>query len=151
MVVNINLDKDNKIIDINQENSIAVEIETPELIHFGISQYINGVFYENKEKYDAQQEMFRIKLEGNKVGLVYAERYRSELGNYLIEKYDDLDYIILINISQRISYRGKDRVDLSIISKKYGGGGHKNAAGSPLPSDILKQITELIYKNVEWL
>ena len=61
MVVNINLDKDNKIIDINQENSIAVEIETPELIHFGISQYINGVFYENKEKYDAQQEMFKIK------------------------------------------------------------------------------------------
>lgn len=106
-----------------------------------------------EERYIKQKEkeMFRIKLEGNKVGLVYAERYRSELGNYLIEKNDDLDYIILINISQRISYRGKDRADLSVISKKYGGGGHKNAAGSPLPNDILKQITELIYKNVEWL
>ena len=102
-------------------------------------------YLEQKEK-----EMMKIKLDGDLVGLVYAERYRSELGNYLIRKYDELSYIVLINISRGISYRGKDRADLSVISKKRGGGGHKNAAGSPLPKDLLKNITELIFEKVEW-
>lgn len=103
-------------------------------------------YLEQKEK-----EMAKIKLEGHLVGLVYAERYRSELGNYLISKYDDLDYIALINISKGISYRGNDKVDLSIIAKQRNGGGHKNAAGSPLPNNLLKEITKLIFKDVEWL
>lgn len=61
MIINVNLDKNNKIVDINKDNSIEIEIENPELIHFGISQFINGVFVENKERYEAQQEMFKIK------------------------------------------------------------------------------------------
>ena len=102
-------------------------------------------YLEQKEK-----EMMKVKLEGDLVGLVYAERYSSEHGNYLIRKYEDLAYIVLINVSRGISYRGKDRTDLSVISKKHGGGGHKNAAGSPLPKDLLKNITELIFEKVEW-
>lgn len=61
MIVNVNLDENNKIVDINKDNSIEIEIENPELIHFGFSKIINGIFYENKEQYDVFIEMQSIK------------------------------------------------------------------------------------------
>jgi len=103
-------------------------------------------YIESKEK-----EMMRATLDGYNVGIVYAERYRSDLGNYLAEKYEDLDFIILINVARSISYRGIDKADLSVISKKYGGGGHKNAAGSPIANSFLKTITKLIYSDINFV
>ena len=61
MIVNVNLDKNNKIVNINKDNSIEIEIEKPELIHFGFSKIINGIFYENKEQYESFIEMQSIK------------------------------------------------------------------------------------------
>lgn len=103
-------------------------------------------YIEAKEK-----EMLKVKLDNYNVGIVYAERYRSDLGNFLASKYDELDFIIIINISKSISYRGIDKVDLSTFSKKYNGGGHKNASGSPIYDGFLKDITKLLYKNIEFL
>lgn len=103
-------------------------------------------YLESKEK-----ELFKVKLDNYLVGLVYADRYRSELGNYLVNKYGELDFAILINVSRSISYRGKGKVDLSEFSKKYNGGGHKNAAGSPIPERFLENITKLIYDNIEFV
>lgn len=118
----------------------AFDIKLIEIENTKIQRYL-----EQKEK-----EMMKVTIEDEPVGIVYAERYRSELGNYLIGKHEDLKYIALINISRGISYRGKDRIDLSVISKQRGGGGHKNAAGSPLPENLLKQITEIIFKEVNF-
>ena len=70
------------------------------------------------------------------------------MGNYLINKYDYLDYVVLINVDKSISFRGKDKVDLSIIAKKYNGGGHFNAAGSPLPKNLKEIIIKEIFKEV---
>ena len=44
----------------------------------------------------------------------------------------ELDYIAIVNMSTRsVSYRTiKDDVDMGMIAKKYGGGGHAKAAGS---------------------
>lgn len=103
-------------------------------------------YLESKEK-----EMMQVKINGYLIGLVYAERHRSELGNYLVNKYPTLDFAILINISRSISYRGKDKVDLNEFAKIYGGGGHKNASGSSLPDNFLKKVTKLIYNNVEFV
>ncbi len=98
-----------------------------------------------------EQEMFRVKLDGYNAGLVYAEDYRTELGDYLNTKYkESLDFIIIINVSRSISLRGQGKVDLSILSTKHGGGGHKNAAGIKLPKDFLKNITNIIFKDIEF-
>lgn len=97
------------------------------------------------------KEMFKAKLDGYKVGIVYAERYRSDLGNYLAQNNEDLDFIILINVARSISYRSMDKADLSVFSKKYGGGGHKNAAGSPISENLLKNITKLLYPNISFM
>lgn len=105
-----------------------------------------------KRYIDAKEnEMLKANLNGYNVGVVYAERFRSDLGNYLALKYDELDFILIINVSKSISYRSVGKVDLSVFSKEYGGGGHKNAAGSPLPENFLKNITNFIYKDIEFL
>lgn len=96
------------------------------------------------------KEMFMAKVDGYKVAIVYAEQFRSQLGNHIIEN-KDVDFVIIINVSSSVSYRGKDKVDLAVFSAKYNGGGHKNASGSPLPKDLLKKITKQIFKNVEFI
>ena len=65
-------------------------------------------------------------------GVVFADKYISELGNELCKLNRELDYIAIVNMSTRsVSYRTiKDDVDMGMISKKYGGGGHPKAAGS---------------------
>lgn len=127
--------KDNEIFQYSPKEKFLIKIQKDK-----VDNYI-------KQKI---KEMFLVKIDNYKVGLVYAERFRSQLGNYIIEN-KDVDFSIIINISSSISYRGKDKVDLSIFSSKYNGGGHKNAAGSPLPKDLLKNITKQIFKKVEFI
>ena len=100
------------------------------------------------KRYIEEKEIIEITLDNKKVGVVFAERNISELGNYLVNKYDYLDYVILINVDKSISYRGKDKVDLSAIAKKYHGGGHFNASGSPIPKDLKEKIIKEIFKDV---
>ncbi len=100
-----------------------------------------------KQKTD---EMMRVNIDGYKTGVVFAERYRSQLGNHIVNLYDDIDFAIIISITRSVSYRGNGKVDLSVFAAKYGGGGHANASGSGLPADILKNITKLIFKDVNF-
>jgi oligoribonuclease NrnB/cAMP/cGMP phosphodiesterase (DHH superfamily) len=66
-----------------------------------------------------------------KYGIVFADRFVSELGNRLCETFDGLDYIAIVDPgSMKVSLRTiKDDVDVSAIAKEHGGGGHKSAAG----------------------
>ncbi len=96
-----------------------------------------------------EKEMLTAKLDGYTVGIVYAERYRSDLGHHLATKHPELDFVIIINVSTSISLRSNDKVDLSIFASKYGGGGHKNASGCPLPPNILQDVTKLIFKDIK--
>lgn len=70
---------------------------------------------------------------GNTYGVIFAERYFSELGNRLCEIHPGLAYIAMIDISRGIvSYRTiRDDINLGTdIAHNYGGGGHPKAAGS---------------------
>lgn len=98
-----------------------------------------------KQKTD---EMMRVNIDGHKAGVVFAERYRSQLGNYLVSLYDDIDFAIIISVARSVSYRGNGKIDLSVFAAKYGGGGHANASGSGVPADLLKNITKLIFNDV---
>lgn len=97
---------------------------------------------------EKEKEMFPVKLDEHKAAVVFAESYRSQVGNMLLELHPEYDFIIIINISRSISFRGNGKADLSIISNKRGGGGHKNAAGIPLSSDILRKITKMIFTDI---
>lgn len=117
-----------------------------ELFLINLEQSRINRYIESKVK-----EMIRVKIDNHIAGLVFAERYRSDLGNYLVENNEDIDFAILINIARSISYRANGKFDLSVFTKKLGGGGHKNAAGSPLPENIQKEIIKRIYNDIEFV
>ena len=74
---------------------------------------------------------------GYTCGVVFADRYISELGNRLSELNTELDYIAMIDISHgTVSYRTtRDDIDLGgEIAHSFGGGGHRKAAGSTFDS-----------------
>ena len=78
------------------------------------------------------------KLDGMDVLVVNASHWMSEIGSRLspdcdfamIWYYDHDDR--MVKVSLRAFH---DHIDVSEIAKKYGGGGHKKAAGFTLPGD----------------
>jgi Predicted phosphohydrolase (DHH superfamily) len=124
--------KKNKEFYFTKTENILIETDNRR-----ISEYIN-------EKKD--QVIFKT-INGKKAGIVFAELYRSELGNELALYYaDKVDFIIIINMSRSISYRGiKEENSLGEFATMYGGKGHKKAAGSPLPDGLKENIIEFIY------
>lgn len=95
-----------------------------------------------------ENNMTIIEIEGYKAGIVFAEQYLSQLGNELAKKYNQLDFIAMINLGGKtVSFRGiKDHIDLGKdIARLFGGGGHPKAAGSPIAGGILNNIIELIF------
>lgn len=103
---------------------------------------------EKKERYfeTKEKEMIEKNIQGYHVGIVFAEQHRSELGNYLANKYNKLDFIILIG-SQSISYRGiRDNIDLGLFAKQFGGGGHPKASGSQIDREKQKKYIEILFQ-----
>ncbi len=88
-------------------------------------------------------------IQGYKVGIVFAELYRSELGNALAKYYqDDVDLIMIINMNRSLSFRGiKDSVNVSDFAKIFGGKGHKLAAGAPLPNNFKEKVLNIILQS----
>ncbi|MCX8084102.1 MAG: DHHA1 domain-containing protein [Calditerrivibrio sp.] len=77
-----------------------------------------------------------IDINGYKLGVVFAEKYNSEIGNYLVKNVD-FDYVFIINPQRgKISIRSKPELDISGIAIANGGGGHKNAAGFSINYDF---------------
>ena len=82
------------------------------------------------------------------VGITFADKYISELGNRLCELHPELDFVVLINMSTlTVSYRTvKDDLDLSDIAKGFGGGGHPKASGSRFDASIVNDMLNNIFK-----
>ena len=139
----------------------------------GIEEYINyfinfiknndEFYFEDKLKFlfevedrkrklyieEKEQQIIDIYIKPYNIGVVFAESYRSSLGNALATKYiDKYDFIIVINVSRSISYRGVKDINLSDFASIYGGKGHKLAAGSPLPIKLRENIIKLIFNDV---
>lgn len=87
------------------------------------------------------------KIKGYDIGFVFAEQYRSELGNYLAEVYiDKVDFIAIINMARHISFRGKkENRPPNKFAEIYGGGGHPLACALKYPSDLKEKIIDYIF------
>lgn len=115
--------------------------EDKELFLLEMEQHqIDGYIAEKKEN------VISVSCLNHKVGLVFASRFRSELGNTLANDFVDLyDFIIIVNVERGISYRGIKDIDLNEVAKVFGGKGHINSSGSPLPSNLQKDIVKIIF------
>ena len=105
------------------------------------------IYVEEKNR----QLFHRVDEVGHTYGVVFAERYFSELGNRLCEINPDLAYIAMIDISSgTVSYRTiRDDIDVGgEIAHAYGGGGHPKAAGSTFDKDqIQRTVHGLIFSD----
>ena len=97
-----------------------------------------------KEK---DQQLINYVLCDRPCGVVFAEKYISELGNSLCALHPELDFIVIVNINGTVSYRSiKDNIHLGTdIAKAFGGGGHAKAAGSKMPSDFKLSLIDKLF------
>ena len=128
---------------INQDEVIDLYTDEEKKI-MKAAAFVEATYYSELTRLEETVE-FAKQMCYKKLGLAFCIGLNKEA--YLINKYDYLDYIVLINVDKSISFRGKDKVDLSIIAKKYNGGGHFNAAGSPLPKNLKEIIMQEIFKE----
>jgi len=122
-----------------------------EVNHYSFSWDDLELLKQNQEKIDnyieSKDKSIIVKeINGYQVGVVFAERYSSELGNKLSELHLELDFIAIINPSHSVSYRTiKNNIDLGVIAGIYGGGGHPKASGSPIDDNMRNKIMDLIF------
>lgn len=89
-------------------------------------------------------------------GLVYSDRFNSELGNDLAKMNPKLDFIAILNMKTGLSLRGvKDNIDLGLIAKEMGaeinckGGGHPKASGVTLTKEFKLNLFKDVFHCVE--
>ena len=125
-------------------NNLAIFDDT-DLMKLQIEQtYINSYIAQKNETLMINDDLFP----GYTVGITFADKYISELGNKLCELHPELDFVVLINMSTlTVSYRTvKDDLDLSDIAKGFGGGGHPKASGSRFDASIVNDMLNNIFK-----
>lgn len=86
-------------------------------------------------------------FENSKLFYVEAETFKlcSEVGNEALNKFSEIDFSLLVypeknqfnEIVYKYSLRSRNNKDVSEIGKKFGGGGHKQAAGFTLKEKMV--------------
>lgn len=94
-----------------------------------------------------EKELVKRQVANYKVGIVFANRFQSELGNKLALLHPECDFIAMINMSGSVSCRTvKDNVNLAEITALFGGGGHAKAAGLPVPSNTKEMVINSVFQ-----
>ncbi|MFA5132678.1 MAG: DHH family phosphoesterase [Candidatus Paceibacterota bacterium] len=71
---------------------------------------------------------------GHRYSVILATQYQPETGHKFLKSHNEIDYVIIVNADEnRVSlYTEKSDVDVSEIANKFGGGGHRQAAGTKM-------------------
>lgn len=70
-------------------------------------------------------------------GIVFAERYVSEIGAELLKK---VDVAVIADISRGTISLRSNKIDVACLAEKLGGGGHENAAGFGIERNIFSGL-----------
>lgn len=95
------------------------------------------------------EQLLVISLCDKTCGVVFAEKYFSELGNKLCQMNPEIDFVAMIDMSGTVSYRTiKDDIDLgNNVAKLFGGGGHPKAAGSRFVNGVQFEVINKIFQR----
>lgn len=168
--------------DWKKEKNIAARDLTTLFTVIGHEEFINKYYYElviNEKQFNfnkndrflidakdkevenyinlCDEKLIRMSLYGYDIGVSISENYRSEVGNYLSEKYkDELKFILIVNFMRNsFSLRTvRDDIDLGEFAKKITSlaGGQEKAAGMPINSEtmwILEKINNTLVNGLE--
>lgn len=93
------------------------------------------------------EELIVKEIAGYQAGIVFANRFQSELGNELALLHPELDFIAMINVGGGVSCRtAKEDVNLAEIAALFGGGGHAKAAGLPVSDEIREMVIDTLFQ-----
>ena len=84
---------------------------------------------------------------GYKCAIAFGEQYINELATGLYEEYPESEIQIIIT-GKNISYRCRNKdlyIDLNEFASNFNGGGHKNAAGSPVTVEMRDAYIGLLF------
>lgn len=97
-------------------------------------------------------EMFSERKETYNMGIVINEgfEFSNAVMEYINSNNPEIDFLIGIGVSNKFfNFRSKKSyVDVSVLAKALGGGGHKSAAGaSHIPTDTMLSVLKLYFEN----
>lgn len=88
-------------------------------------------------------------FEGREITIGYlmsGEVNNSELLHMYLEQHPEVDLACQINLDfNKVSFRANGRVDITKFAAQYGGGGHPNSGGHPMPDGLSDLIIEAIH------
>lgn len=126
------LEEDSNEFSFDETQKLLLEIRQNE-----IDQYIES----------RNEELVEREIAGYKAGIVFANRFQSELGNQLALLHPEYDFIAMINVGGGVSCRTiKDNVNLAEIAALFEGGGHAKAAGLPVKDEIREMVINQIFR-----
>lgn len=97
---------------------------------------------------EERKTMFEvIDYEGLKVAVIFTDRCVSKLGNIICRENPDIDFCCLVDLNrQKCSMRSLEgKTDVSVIAKKYNGGGHAQASGFSLNDKAKQYLLKYIF------
>ncbi len=84
--------------------------------------------YKHFEKFNIEDKVFKVLYD-------YGDGFQN-VSKYILSEIGDVDFLVLVSKTYRVSIRGSKFMDVSKIAEKYfNGGGHKEAAGGKLVVD----------------
>lgn len=111
--------------------------------------------YERHLEY-SNKYMKKIKWKDYIIGILFNDKFTSELGNDLCKLHEDIDFVAMINFKTGISLRSiKDGIHLGNVAKEIGeqiglnGGGHMKASSVTFNDDIRNEIMLFLIKGSE--
>lgn len=126
------LEKDHGSFSFDETQTLLLELRQNE-----INQYIES----------RNEEIIVKEVSGYQAGIVFANRYQSELGNQLALLHPELDFIAMINVGGGVSCRCvKENVNLAELAASFGGGGHVKAAGFRIGDEIREMVIRSVFK-----
>lgn len=112
-----------------------------EIVLRTIESLDNHYIEEHKTMFDT------IDYEGLKVAVIFTDRCVSKLGNVICRENPDIDFCCLVDLNrQKCSMRSVEgKADVSVIAKKYNGGGHAQASGFTLNNEAKEELLKNIF------
>lgn len=94
-----------------------------------------------------EKQLTIISWMGYEVGITFIDyENRNDFAEYLRQQEVPIDFVMMISlVNQTISYRSiRDGANVRLIAEKMGGNGHDSASSSPINSDQIKRILDLL-------
>lgn len=142
---------------LGQKRFINRFLKTPELSLTENERYVLNLEDEKREEYikNAKKNLSIVNksIDGKQIKVAYllANKHQSRLGHAIYEDVElDIDVVIMIS-NRSISMRSRPNcpLDLSMVAKKFNGGGHLHAGGMSLGQVIGKDLIELVVEKLQ--